>query len=85
MAAIKAKIDVGLLLFDVIQLDEEDSSTDCYAALSEVKKELMGAKEMTECRLDLIEKVDASSVGWNVAAFYEKMSGLELKPDSSKL
>ena len=85
MAAIKSRIDAGLLLLDDIQLDEEDSSTDRYAALSEVKEELMAAKEMTECRLDLIEKVDASAVGWSAAAFYEKTNGLKMKADSEKL
>ena len=85
MAAIKARIDAGLLLLDDLQLDESDSSTDRYAALSGIKDELTAAKDMTECRLDLIEKVDCSSVGWTAAAFYEKTNGLKLKPDSAKL
>ena len=85
MAAIKARIDAGLLLLDDLQLDESDSTTDRYAALSGVKDELLAAKDMTECRLDLIEKVDCSSVGWTAAAFYEKTNGLKLKADSAKL
>ena len=45
----------------------------------------MTAKEMVECRFDLIEKVDGSTVGWSVTAFYEKTNGLVLKPESEKL
>ena len=85
MFAIKVKIDAGFLLLDDIQLDEEHSSTDRYATLSKVKEMLMGAKEMTKCRLDLIEKIDASWAEWSAAASYKKTYGLKLKPDSSKL
>ena len=85
MAAIKARIDAGLLLLDDMQLGEEDSSTERYAALSEVKDELTAARDITEWRLDLIEKVDASAVGWSAAAFYEKSNGLRMKADSAKL
>ena len=85
MAAVKGKIDAALMLLDDLQLDESDFSTDRYSAISAVKEELTGAKEMIDCRLDLIEKVDVSSVGWSAAAFYEKTNGLLLKPDSAKL
>ena len=85
MAAIKARIDAGLLLLDDLQLDEDDSSTERYAALSEIKDELTAARDITEWRIDLIEKVDASSVGWTAAAFYEKSNGLKMKADSAKL
>ena len=85
MAAVKSKIDAGLLLLDDLQLDEDDASTPRYAALSGIKDELMEAKELMDCRLDLIEKVDASSAGWSAAAFYEKTNGLKLKSDSAKL
>ena len=85
MAAIKARIDAALMSLDDLQLDESDGSTDRYAAISGVKDELTTAREMMECRLDLIEKVDASTVGWSAAAFYEKMNGLELKSESAKL
>ena len=85
MAAIKSRIDAGLLLLDDLQLDEEDSSTDRYAALSGIKEELTAARDITDWRLDLIEKVDSSSVGWSAAAFYEKTNGLKLKADSAKL
>ena len=57
MATIKARIDAGLLLLDDLQLDESDSSADWCAALSEVKDELLAAKDMTKCRLDFKEKV----------------------------
>ena len=85
MAAVKAKIEAGLLLLDDIQLDEEDSSSARYKAIGSVKDELSEAKDLMDCRLDLIEKVDASSAGWSAAAFYEKSNGLKLKSDSSKL
>ena len=73
MATIKVKIDAGFLLLDDIQLDKEHSSTDRYATLSKVKEMLMGAKEMTKCRLDLIEMIDASSAEWSAAASYKKI------------
>ena len=85
MAAIKGRVDAALMLLDDLQLDEDDSSTDRYTAISGVKDELSTAKEMLDCRLDLIEKVDCSTVGWSAAAFYEKTNGLVLKPDSAKL
>ena len=85
MAAIKGKIDAALMLLDDLQLDESDFSTDRYTAISAVKDELTGAKEIIDCRLDLIEKVDGSAVGWSAAAFYEKTNGLVLKPESGKL
>ena len=85
MAAIKGRVDAALMLLEDLQLDEEDSSTARYSAISGVKDELTTAKEMLDCRLDLIEKVDSSTVGWSAAAFYEKTNGLVLKPDSSKL
>ena len=85
MAAIKGRVDAAFMLLDDLQLDEEDSSTDRYAAIAGVKEELSTAKDMLDCRLDLIEKVDSSTVGWSAAAFYEKTNGLVLKPDSGKL
>ena len=73
------------MLLDDLQLDEADSSTERYGQISAVKDEFLGAKEMLDCRLDLIEKVDKSPVGWAAAAFYEKTNGLSLKSDSAKL
>ena len=69
---------------DDMQLEEEDTSTERFEALSSVKEELTTAKDIMECRLDLIEKVDGSSVGWVAASFYEKSNGLVLKSDSAK-
>ena len=85
MAAVKAKIEAASLLLEDIQLDEEDPSSTRYQALSSVKEELSEARDIADCRLDLIEKADASSVGWSAAAFYEKSNGLKLKSDSAKL
>lgn len=85
MAAVKAKIEAALLLLDDLQLDEDDASSDRYAALAGVKDEMNEAKVLMECRLDLIEKADGSSTGWSAAAFYEKTNGLKMKSDSSKL
>ena len=85
MAAVKAKIEASLLLLDDLQLDEEDASSDRYAALAGIKDEMTEAKELMECRLDLIEKADGSSAGWGAAAHYEKTNGLKLKSESSKL
>ena len=73
------------MMLEDLQLDEDDSSTVRYAAIGNVKEELSTAKDMLDCRLDLIEKVDCSTVGWSAAAFYEKTNGLVLKPDSAKL
>ena len=70
---------------DDLQLEEPDSSTARYQAITSVKDEFNSAREMLECRLDLIEKVDKSAVGWAAAAFYEKSNGLVIKSDSSKL
>ena len=41
--------------------------------------------EILDFRLDLIEKVDNSKVGWPAAVGYEKMNGLVRKADSDKL
>ena len=76
MAAVKARIDAGLMLLDDLQLDESDSSTPRYAAISSVKDELTAAKDILDCRLDLIEKVDSSAVGWTAAAFRARQNFL---------
>ena len=85
MSAVKAKLEAGLLLLNDLQLDEEDSSTVRYGALAGIKDELNEARDLIDCRLDLIEKVDVSPAGWSAAAFYEKTNGLKLKDDSPKL
>ena len=75
MAAIKARINAGLLLLDDLQLDESDKTTDRYAALSGVKDELLAAKDMTECRLDLIEKVDLVRLAGQPQPFMKRRMG----------
>ena len=85
LAAVKAKFEAASLLLDDLQLDEDDPLSTRYQALNGVKEELSEARDLLDCRLDLIEKADASSVGWSAAAFYEKSNGLKLKSDSAKL
>ena len=72
------------MLLDDLQLEEADSATERYNALSSIKEELTGAGDIIDCRLDLIEKVNGSSVGWPAAAFYEKTNGLVLTAESGK-
>ena len=72
------------MLLDDLQLEEEDSSTERYDAIGSIKEELSTARNIIDCRLDLIEKVDGSTVGWAAASFYEKSNGLVLNNDSAK-
>ena len=73
-----------MIQLDDLQLDEPDASSDRYQALSNVKADLRSAVELVDGRLDLIEKVDASKVGWAAASIYDKMNGPLKKPDSDK-
>ena len=74
-----------MLQLDDLQLEEPDASTARYGAISGVKGDLKSALEILECRLDLIEKVDNSKIGWPAAVGYEKMNGLVKKSDSDKI
>ena len=68
-----------------MQLEENDSTSPRYAAIDAVKKELAAAIEVMDCRLDMIEKVDSSKIGWAAAVHYEKSNGEVKKADSDKL
>ena len=85
IAAIKAKIGAAILQLDELQLEEPDSASNRYKALADVKSDLEAAKDLVDGRLDLIEKVDSSKVGWLAAATYEKSNGPVKKADSAKL
>ena len=85
LAATKAKVDGARVLLDNIQLEEEDTETTRYQAISAVKSLLQEAVEIINGRLDLIQKVDQSKAGWSAAAVYEKSNGTLLKDDSRKL
>ena len=50
-----------------------------------MKRELEGALDLLHGRLDLIQKVDVSKVGWSAAVFYEKSNGPVFKAESGKL
>ena len=73
------------LLLDDLQLDEEDSNSARYKAIAGIKEEMESAQNMIDCRLDLIEKADASKVGWSAAPHYEKSNGSIKKDNSDKL
>ena len=70
---------------DDLQLDEPDSSSPHYKVISDIKSDLKAATDIIDGRLDLIEKVDASKVGWAAAAVFEKTNGPITKADSEKL
>ena len=74
-----------MLLLDDLQLDETETDSARYKAIAGVKKELEGAQEMIDCRLDMIEKADSSKVGWSAAVYYEKSNGSVKKENSDKL
>ena len=74
-----------MLQLDDLQLEEPDASTARYEAISGIKGDLKSALEILDCRMDLIEKVDNSKIGWSAAIGYEKMNGLVKKADSDKL
>ena len=85
MAAIKARISAAIVQLDELQLEEPDSSSSRYKALGDVKTDLEAAKNLVEGRMDLIERVDGSKVGWLAATAYEKANGPLKKSDSDKL
>ena len=68
-----------------MQLEEPDSSSNRYKALADIKTDLEDAQNLVDGRLDLIEKVDGSKVGWLAAATYEKANGPIKKADSDKI
>ena len=72
-------------MLDDLQLDEENPDSARYKAISGIKEELKGATDIIDCRLDLIEKADASKVGWSAAPHYEKSKGSVKKDTSDKL
>ena len=78
------KIDAALILLDDMQLDEADASSARYQSISSVKTDLQSALDLVDGRLDLIERVDTSKVGWAAAQVYEKINGPLKKPDSDK-
>ena len=84
LSAIKVKIDAAMILLDDMQLDEADASSLRYQSISSVKTDLQSALDLVDGRLDLIERVDASKVGWAAAQVYEKINGPLKKPDSDK-
>ena len=73
-----------MILLDDMQLDEPDSSSSRYQSISGVKAELQSALDLVGGRLDLIERVDSSKVGWPAAQVFEKINGPLTKPDSDK-
>ena len=85
MASVRTKISAALMQLDDLQLDEPDSSSPRYKAISDIKSDLQSAADIVDGRLDLIEKVDNSKVGWSAAAVYEKTNGPVTKADSDKL
>ena len=85
MASVKSKVSAAMLQLDDLQLDEPDSSSPHYKAISDIKSDLKAATDIIDGRLDLIEKVDNSKVGWAAAAVYEKMNGPITKADSDKV
>ena len=78
------KIDAAMIQLDDLQLEEPDASSDRYLSLSNVKTDLRSAIDLVDGRLDLIEKVDASKVGWAAAAVYDKTNGPLKKAESDK-
>ena len=84
MAGIRAKIGAALLQLDEMQLEEPDSASNRYKALADIKADLDAAKSLVDGRLDLIERVDSSKVGWLAATAYEKANGPLKKADSDK-
>ena len=73
------------MLLDEVQLEEPDSSSAKYKAIGDVKSELQSASDILDFRLDLVEKADASKIGWSAAVQYEKVNGPVRKADSDKL
>ena len=78
------KIDTAMIQLDDLQLEEPDASSDRYQSLSNVKADLHSAMDLIDGPLDLIEKVDASKVGWAAAAVYDKTNGPLKKAESDK-
>ena len=85
LSAIKVKVDAAMILLDDMQLDESDASSPRYQSISSVKADLQSALDLVGGRLDLIERVDASKVGWAAAAVYEKTNGPLKKSASDKI
>ena len=85
MASIKAKVDGAVVLLDDMQLEEEEPGSVRYTAIAGVKEMLQEAVKVIEGRLDLIQKVDNSKVGWSAAVHYEKSNGPLVKDESGKL
>ena len=85
MASVRSKVSAAMMQLDDLQLDEPDSSSPHYKAISDVKSDLQAAADIIDGRLDLIEKVDNSKVGWSAAAIYEKTNGPVTKADSDKI
>ena len=74
-----------MILLDDMQLDEPDAASPRYQSISGVKSDLQSALDLVGGRLDLIEKVDSSKVGWAAAQVYEKTNGPLKKQDSDKI
>ena len=85
LAATKAKIDAAKAILEDLQLEEEEADSTRYASLGSAIAEMDAAHGLLDGRLDLIQKADASKVGWSAAVHYEKSNGLLLKSDSGKL